>query len=112
MLFNGFPECGAVGVCLNVLWERIPEKGRAIEKGFPVTGSACLWEKELECVGASGAPLRALSSDFMSSAFERPETELFQCRCSLGVLVTEDNSVKTKRGKLSVEMTDQPFVTK
>ena len=45
MLFNGFPECGAVGVCLNVLWERVPENGRAIEKGFPVTGSACLWEK-------------------------------------------------------------------
>ena len=36
----------------------------------------------------------------------------FQCRCSLGVFVTEDSSVKTKRGKLSVEMTDQPFVTK
>ena len=34
-------------------------------------------------------------------------------RCSrLGVFVTEDRSVKTKRGKLSVEMTDQPFVTK
>ena len=64
--------------------------------------------------GASGAPLRALSSDFavLSSASERPETELFQCRCSLGVCVTEDSSVKTKRGKLSVEMTDQPFVTK
>ena len=43
---------------------------------------------------------------------ERSETELFQCRCSLGVFVTEDSSVKTKRGKLSVEMTDQPFVTK
>ena len=43
---------------------------------------------------------------------ERPETELFQCHCSLGVCVTEDSSVKTKRGKLSVEMTDQPFVTK
>ena len=49
-----------------------------------------------------------------SSASERPETELFQCRCSasLGGFVTEDSSVKTKRGKLSVEMTDQPFVTK
>ena len=50
MLINGLPECGAdraVGVCLNVLWERVSEKGRAIEKGFPVTGSACLWE-ELE----------------------------------------------------------------
>ena len=46
------------------------------------------------------------------SASERPETELFQCRCSLGVCVTEDSSVKTKRGKLSVEMTDQLFVTK
>ena len=53
MLFNGFPECGAVGVCLNVLWERVPEKGRAIEKGFPVTGSACLWEKELEWFAAA-----------------------------------------------------------
>ena len=64
--------------------------------------------------GASGAPLRALLSDFvvLSSASERPETELFQCRCSLGVFVTEDSSVKTKRGKLSVEMIDQPFVTK
>ena len=31
---------------------------------------------------------------------------------SPGVCVTEDSSVKTKRGKLSVEMTDQPFVTK
>ena len=62
----------------------------------------------------SGAPLRALSSDFvvLSSASERPETELFQCHFSLGVCVTEDGSVKTKRGKLSVEMTDQPFVTK
>ena len=61
-----------------------------------------------------GAPLRALSSDFvfLSSASERPETVLFQCRCSLGVCVTEDSSVKTKRGKLSAEMTDQPFVTK
>ena len=58
--------------------------------------------------------MRALSSDFvvLSSASERPETELFQCRCSLKVFVTEDSSVKTKRGKLSVEMTDQPFVTK
>ena len=28
------------------------------------------------------------------------------------VSVTEDSSVKTKRGKLSVEMTDQPFATK
>ena len=45
--------CGAVGVCLNVLWERVPEKGRAIEKGFPVTGSACLWEKELEWFAAT-----------------------------------------------------------
>ena len=44
MLFIGFPECGAVGMCLNVLWKRVPEKGRAIEKGFPVTGSACLSE--------------------------------------------------------------------
>ena len=40
-------------VCLNVLWERVPEKGRAIEKGFPVTGSACLWEKELEWFAAT-----------------------------------------------------------
>ena len=53
MLFNGFPECGAVGVCLNVLWERVPEEGRAIEKGFLVTGSACLWEKELEWFAAT-----------------------------------------------------------
>ena len=44
---------GAVGVCLNVLWERVPEKGRAIEKGFRVTGSACLWEKELEWFAAT-----------------------------------------------------------
>ena len=65
--------------------------------------------------GASGAPLRALLSDLgvvLSSASERPETELFQCRCSLGVFVTEDSSVKSKRGKLSVEMIDQRFVTK
>ena len=48
----------------------------------------------------------------LSSASERPETELFLCRCSLGAFVTEDSSVKTKRGKLSVEMTDQSFVTK
>ena len=38
--------------------------------------------------GASSVPLRELSSDFvvLSSASERPdpETELFQCRCSLG----------------------------
>ena len=53
MLFNGFPECGAVGVCLNVLWERVPEKSRAIEKGFTVTGSACLCEKELEWFAAT-----------------------------------------------------------
>ena len=64
--------------------------------------------------GASGAPLRALLSDFvvLSSASDRPETELFRCRCSLGGFVTEDSSVKTKRGKFSVEMIDQPFVTK
>ena len=83
-----------------------------------VDETECRWAKcapsEGNSVGASGAPLRALSSDFvvLSSASERPETELFQCRCSLGVFVTEDSSVKTKRGKLSVEMTDQPFVTK
>ena len=40
-------------MCLNVLWERVPEKGRAIEKGIPVTGSACLWEKELEWFAAT-----------------------------------------------------------
>ena len=59
-------------------------------------------------------PCERCRADFvvLSSASERPETELFQCRCSLGVCVTEDSSIKTKRGKLSVEMTDQPFVTK
>ena len=87
-----------------------------------VDETECRWAKcapsEGNSVGASGAPLRALymSSDFvvLSSASERPETELFQCRCiaSLGVFVTEDSSVKTRRGKLSVEITDQPFVTK
>ena len=85
-----------------------------------VDETECRWAKcapsEGNSVSASGAPLRALSSDFavvvLSSASERPETELFQCRCSLGGFVTEDSSVKTKRGKLSVEMTDQPFVTK
>ena len=51
---------------------------------------------------------RRTSFNVLSSASERPGTELFQCRCSLGVFVTEDSSVKTKRGKLSVEMTDQP----
>ena len=83
-----------------------------------VDETKCRWAKcapsEGNSVGASGAPLRALSSDFvvLSSASERPETELFQSRCSLGGFVTEDSSVKTKRDKLSVEMTDQPFVTK
>ena len=83
-----------------------------------VDETECRWAEcapsEGNSVGASGAPLRALSSDFiaLSSASERPETELFQCRCSLSVFVTEDSSVKTKRGKLSVKMTDQPFVTK
>ena len=62
-------------------------------------------------------PMRALLSDFvvLSSASERPETELFQCRYSLGVFVTEDtqvSSVKTELGKLSVEMTNQSFVNK
>ena len=85
-----------------------------------VDETECRWAKcarapsEGNSVGASGVPLRALSSKFviLSSASERPETELFQCRCSLGVFVTEDSSVKTKRGKLSVEMTDQSLVTK
>ena len=64
-------------------------------------------------IGASGAPLRALSSFLVvfSSASECRETELFQCR-SFAVLVTKDSSVKSKQGKLSVEMTDKPFVTK
>ena len=59
-------------------------------------------------------PCERCRADFvvLSSASERPETVLFQCHCSLGVCVTEDSSIKTKRGKLSVEMTDQPFVTK
>ena len=85
-----------------------------------VDETECRWAKcarapsEGNSVGASGVPLRALSSKFvvLSSASERPETELFQCRCSLGVFVTEDSSVNTKRGKLSVEMTDQSLVTK
>ena len=85
---------------------------------YKVDETECRWAKcapsEGNSVGASGAPLRALSSDFvvLSSASERPETELSECRCSLGVFVTEDGSVKTKRGKLSVEMTDQPCVIK
>ena len=83
-----------------------------------VDETECRWAKcaplEGNSDGASGAPLRALSSDFvlLLSASERPEAEIFQCRCSLGVCMTEDSSAKTKRGKLSVEMTDQPFVTK
>ena len=88
------------------------------KKFLQVDETECRWAKcapsEGNSVGASGAPLRALSSDFvvLRSASERPETELFQSRCSLGVLWQNDSSVKTKRGKLSVEMTDQPFVTK
>ena len=83
-----------------------------------VDKTECRWAKRAPSEGnsdsGSGAPLRALSSDFvvLSSAAVRPETELFQCRCSLGLCVTEDSSVKTKRGKLLIEMTDQPFVTK
>ena len=96
-------------------------RARCHEKvSHKVDEKECRWAKcapsEGNSVGASGAPLRALSSDFvvLSSASERPETELFQwsCSASLGVCVTEVSSVKTKRGELSVEITDQPFVTK
>ena len=98
-------------VSFYLIWPRHHEK-----VSHKVDETERRWAKCAPSEGrrASGAPLRALSSDFvvLSSASERPETELFQCRCSLGVSVTKYSSVKTKRGKLSVEMTDQPFVTK
>ena len=82
-----------------------------------VDETECRWTKcapsEGNSVGATVHPCeRCRPTVVLSSASERPETELFLCRCSLGAFVTEDSSEKTKRGKLSVEMTDQPFVTK
>ena len=79
----------------------------------------CRWAKcapsDGNSVGASGAPLRALSSrsDFvvLSSAWAS-RNRTFPVSLQPRGFVTEDSSVKTKRGKLSVEMTDQPFVTK
>ena len=48
MLFNGFPECGAVCVCFECLVGESSREGQSDRKRIPVTGSACLWEKELE----------------------------------------------------------------
>ena len=106
---------GTETVSFYLIWPHYHEKSLS----HKVDGTECRWAKlqpsaaEGNWVGATGAPLQALSSGFvvLSSASERPEKELFQCR-NLGVLVTKDSSVKAKQGKLSVEMTDQPFVTK
>ena len=105
---------GTETVSLSLIWTRYHEKVYLIK----LTGRNADWQNvqpsDGNWFGASGAPLRALSSDFvvLSSAAERSETELFQCRCSLGVVVTEDSPVKARQGKLAVEMTDQHFVTK
>ena len=48
----------------------------------------------------AGHPCERCRANFvvLSSPSERPETELFQCRCSLGVCVTEDSSIKNQAG--------------
>ena len=49
---SGMRCCWCVLECLVEESSR-EGRGRAIEKGFPVTGSACLWEKELEWFAAT-----------------------------------------------------------
>ena len=82
-----------------------------------VDETECRWAKcapsEGNSVGASGAPLRALSGRLrcLVVCLWASRSRTFPVSLPPQGFVTEDSSV-TKRGKLSVEMTDQPFVTK